>query len=116
VEADPDEFQRVTLQIWNEHPAVARGKLQLCRQYASEALSGSVNPVAALHAAETNHKKWILIYPTWSNAHALKKWWLNGHWNEDPGEPRIAAQPQRRETATDRVERQIREGKDDRAH
>ena len=90
---DPDEWQAITEEIWNEHPPDRRGTLQESRQYARESLGDSVNQKADYRAARENHRKWMAIYRASKPLHSLKTWWTQGLWAQDPGEPHRAAAP-----------------------
>ena len=82
--ADPDEFERVTMAIWEAHPKSRRGTLQQCQQYASQSLAGAVDPNRLLASAERNHTAWCKLYAAENWAHALKTWWVEDHWRTDP--------------------------------
>jgi hypothetical protein len=90
--ADPDEFERITEQIWNEHPADRRGSLQLCRQYASAALENAIDAPRVLELAAENHLKWLAVWSKNGYSHSLKRWWTEGHWRLDPGSPIAASE------------------------
>ena len=93
---DPDEFQRVTAAIWEEHPADVRGSPLENARYASDSIASAVHPAQALQVAESNHRKWVAIYLAKGYNHSLKTWWASGKWLMDPGEPplsRTSAKP-----------------------
>ena len=83
----PELFAVITEEIWQTHPADRRGTLQECRQYAAPILLDVADQTRTLEIARDNHRRWIAVYVAGGFSHSLARWWTEGLWAQDPGEP-----------------------------